>query len=167
MSFGSDLDGSKRGMDSDLLAAMAFAIENTISMGWGVVNAYGVGAYLVGALQQLSGIALNVIIFAIVCTKLQHPKPDILFAERLIVATRDGIPTLLIRLGNMRCNIIYHPEVRVAFLFPTKTKEGLTPTLTLPLPPTPRQRSQIHPNRVHDIVSSLYTGSRALISLLI
>lgn len=124
LALGSDLDGSERGMHDDFFAAVMFATENCITMGWGVVKSYGAGAFVCGAVQQLSGIALNVIIFAIVCTKFQHPKPDILFANKIVVAPRDGIPTLLIRLGNKRCNIIYHPDVRLSFLCPTRTREG-------------------------------------------
>jgi len=126
LAVGDDLDGSSRGLDNAFFTAIMFATENCITMGWGLIGATGAGAFVCGAIQQMCGIALNVLVFAIVCTKFQRPKPDILFANKVVVAPRDGIPTLLIRLGNKRCNIIYHPDVRLSFLCPTRTKEGET-----------------------------------------
>ena len=71
------------------------------------------GFYL-GLLQQWSGIVLSVLVFTVILTKVQHPAPDITFASNCIITTRDGVPHLLIRLGNRRCNLIYHPEAIVS-----------------------------------------------------
>ena len=79
-----------------------------------------------GVLQQICGIVLNVVMFTVVMTKFQHPAHDIVFAEKAVITNRHGVPHLLIRIGNQRCNLVYHPEAIISLLVPHKTPEGET-----------------------------------------
>ena len=119
-----DLDGESVGVEGRLFTCAMFALENIVTMGWGRIDPHGRVAFVVGTLQHVTGIVLNVFSFTIVVTKFQHPDPDIVFASSVCIAQRDGVPHLLIRLGNKRCNLIYHPEIKVIWMTPVRTREG-------------------------------------------
>ena len=95
-----------------------------MTMGWGQMEPRSGAAFAMGVLQHLTGLALNVLVFAIVCTKFQHPQSQLVFGDRACIVKRRGVPYLLIRLGNKRCNLIYHPDAKLSLLTPVSTPEG-------------------------------------------
>jgi hypothetical protein len=61
-------------------------------------------------LETLIGILINVAMFAIVAAKVQAPSADFIFSDNVIITTRNFKPVLMCRVGNKRCNVIFHPE---------------------------------------------------------
>ena len=121
----SDIDGSALSLSAKpFVRSLAFACENIVTMGWGQMEPRSGAAFAMGVLQHLTGLALNVLVFAIVCTKFQHPQSQLVFGDRACIVKRRGVPYLLIRLGNKRCNLIYHPEAKLSLLTPVSTPEG-------------------------------------------
>ena len=120
-----DIDGSALSLsDKPFVRSLAFACENIVTMGWGQMEPRSGAAFAMGVLQHLTGLALNVLVFAIVCTKFQHPQSQLVFGDRACIVKRRGVPYLLIRLGNKRCNLIYHPDAKLSLLTPVSTPEG-------------------------------------------
>ena len=56
-------------------------------------------AFAMGVLQHLTGLALNVLVFAIVCTSSSTPSRSSCLGSSMYRETK-GVPYLLIRLGN-------------------------------------------------------------------
>ena len=106
------------------MRSLAFACENIVTMGWGQMEPRSGAAFAMGVLQHLTGLALNVLVFAIVCTKFQHPQSQLVFGDRACIVKRRGVPYLLTWLGNKRCNLIHHPEAKLSLLTPVSTPEG-------------------------------------------
>jgi len=120
-----DIDGSALSLSAKpFVKSLAFACENIVTMGWGQMEPRSGTAFALGVLQHLTGLALNVLVFAIVCTKFQHPQSQLVFGDRACIVKRRGVPYLLIRLGNKRCNLIYHPDAKLSLLTPVSTPEG-------------------------------------------
>lgn len=120
-----DIDGSALSLSSKpFVRSLAFACENIVTMGWGLVAPRSTTTFALGVLQHLTGLALNVLVFAIVCTKFQHPQSQLVFGDRACIVKRRGVPYLLVRLGNKRCNLIYHPDAKLSLLTPASTPEG-------------------------------------------
>ena len=120
------LDGSSLGLDDSWpkLRALCWAAENVITMGSGKVGYSGMAAFVLATAQHMCGICGNVLLFTVVATKFQKPVPCIIFSRKIVVGRRDGVPTLQIRFANKRCNLIFHPEARVTFMRPVRTREG-------------------------------------------
>ena len=63
-----------------------------VTMGWGKMEPRRPSAFALGILQHISGLALNVLVFAIVCTKFQHPESQLVFGEKACIVRRHGVP---------------------------------------------------------------------------
>ena len=110
-----------------------FAACNLVTMGFGTVYPASQAAFVLGIVQCMQGIMLNVLLFAVIVTKFQRPKGKLVFAENICFATRDGRPVLLIRVGNLRCNALHHPELKLTMLRQHRTAEGESRVLLVPL----------------------------------
>ena len=55
----------------------------------------------------------------------------------MLVLTRDGVPHVQVRIGNKRCNMIFHPDVRMTLLVQHTTREGESFFSIKPLELTP------------------------------
>ena len=119
--------------------ALLFTATHVITMGFGPIIPGTSGAYGWGTVQQVFGIMFNVFVFSVMITKFQRPAPDLVFSEAALVLERDGEPHLLLRMGNLRCNLLYHPDVRLSVLRPRRTREGevFFETASLPLTSAP------------------------------
>ena len=119
--------------------ALLFTATNVITMGFGPILPETSGAYGWGTAQQAIGIMFNVFVFSVMITKFQRPAPDLVFSEAALVLERDGELHLLLRMGNLRCNLLYHPDVRLSVLRPRRTREGeiFFETASLPLTSVP------------------------------
>jgi len=111
--------------------ALVFSVTHVVSMGYGQFYAYDwtrnephLGLFFLASFQQFTGLVINVLVFTILVTKIQHPTAAIVFAKRALVTTRNGQRVLLFRIGNLRCNHIYMPSVRLSVLKQELTREG-------------------------------------------
>ncbi|QDZ23791.1 hypothetical protein A3770_11p63090 [Chloropicon primus] len=107
-----------------VIMAFRFAAANVISMGYGTVFPTSNVGYLIATLSQLSGILINVFVFAAVLAKFQSPKADVVFSDKICLFTRDGVRHLCLRVGNLRCHTLYNPSLRLFVLKEQETSEG-------------------------------------------
>jgi len=116
---------------SEWETALVFAVTHVVTMGYGQFFPYNrdaerpdLGLFFLASTQQFCGICINVLVFTVVVTKLQHPMPAIVFAQKALVCSRNYQTVLLFRLGNLRCNHIYMPDIRLSMLKKEATVEG-------------------------------------------
>ena len=81
-------------------------------------------AFLVGTLQQLQGILLQAFLFSVAVTRFQMPEADLILSDSLVFTNRFHVPHLIFRIGNLRCNMIFHPSVSLTMLKQVRTPEG-------------------------------------------
>lgn len=118
---------------SPVLRAFMFSATNVLTMGFGSFFAESVYTYWVATLQQSLGIFSNVILLTIVVTKFQRPHSDVIFSNPCSIIYRNGVPSLIFRIGNLRCNLVYHPEFKVSLMRKFSTSEGESFMRSLPL----------------------------------
>jgi len=105
-------------------AACVFSVSNVLTLGFGPCLPGSYGLYILACLQQYVGILLSVIVLSMVVSKFQIPKPDIKFSKNGLITTRNGEPVLLIRVGNLRVNLLFETRVQLSVLRPAITDEG-------------------------------------------
>ena len=103
--------------------AVWFSTGNVISFQYNYTPNHS-GLHLLAVIETLIGMIINVAMFAIVAAKVQAPTADIVFSDSVIITTRNFKPVLMCRVGNKRCNLIFHPEFRVLLMRSTSTHEG-------------------------------------------
>ena len=107
-----------------LILALRFAASNVVSMGFGTVTPVDDAGFFLGTFQQLAGIIVNVFVFAFVLAKFQSPQADIIFSKTACVATRNGQPFLMIRVGNLRCHTMFSVSISLNLFQRQVTSEG-------------------------------------------
>ena len=85
-------------------------------MGYGRFQPVTRAAFALANWQLFAGLFLNVLVFTVFVTKIQHPEPAIIFSQNALIARRNGQRVLLFRIGNLRANFIYAPTIRVSIL---------------------------------------------------
>jgi hypothetical protein len=73
---------------------------------------------------MLLGVVVNVFVFTAVLAKFQAPQVDLVWSGKAVMTRRDGVPTLLIRVGNLKAHTLYNPTIRLTLLSRHVTEEG-------------------------------------------
>ena len=103
---------------------LRFAASHVITMGSGSVVPVSSWGYALSWTQMVLGLLVNVFVFSVVLAKFQAPQSDLVWTEGCVIAPRDGVPTLLLRVGNLRCHTLYSPAIRLTLLRRHVTREG-------------------------------------------
>ena len=109
---------------SQAALALRFATAHVIAGGPAEVLPTNEAGRFVSYLSMLAGIVVNVFVFAAVLAKFQSPQKDLVWSTKGVMAKRDGVPTLLVRVGNLRCHTLYNPTIRCTLLSRHVTAEG-------------------------------------------
>lgn len=72
------------------------------------------------------GLLLTALVTGLVFAKFSRSAARVSFSQWATIAPMDGVPTLMIRVGNDRNNRIIEAELRVALTRTEKTREGTT-----------------------------------------
>ena len=120
---------TNKGDTSSWRVAFWFALSNVVTCGYPPHHSpeeEADGAFVLGTFQQLLGVVLQCFIFSVAVTRFQMAKADFFFSDKVCFTRRFGEPFVTVRIGNKRCNLIFHPDVRMVALIPKKTPEGET-----------------------------------------
>ena len=109
---------------SQAALALWFASSHVITGSAGDVAPTSDAGYFVSHLSSLAGVVVNGFVFAAVLAKFQSPQKDLVWSTKGVMTKRDGVPTLLVRVGNLRCHTLYNPTIRCTLLSRHVTAEG-------------------------------------------
>jgi inward rectifier potassium channel len=103
-----------------------FSVETFATIGYGVMAPQSRYAHIVVSFEALAGIVATAMITGITFARLARPTAKVLFSQKAVVATRDGVPTLQFRMANWRRNQIAEAQLSAMILVTETTKEGET-----------------------------------------
>ncbi len=101
-----------------------FSIETLATVGYGYMNPGSVYGHLVASAEILLGMLEVAVVTGLMFARFSRPTSRILFSRVAVVARFNGTPTLMIRTGNERNNLILEASVRAALVRREKTLEG-------------------------------------------
>lgn len=84
----------------------------------------GRGADLVSCLQAYCGFLSLAVMSGLTFAKFSVPQARVMFAHRMVVRTRNGVPTLQFRMANARSNAIVEARVQLTAIYDLRTSEG-------------------------------------------
>jgi hypothetical protein len=84
---------------SQFVLALRFSASHLITLGHGTVLPVSHVGFMLAFVQMWLGVLLNVLILTVVVAKFQKPNCDVVFSQSAVVTMRDGMPTLIIRIG--------------------------------------------------------------------
>ena len=109
---------------STFLELFYFSIETLATVGYGDMHPQTDYGHLIATIEIFTGMCFLAVLTGLVFARFSRPRARFVFAENPVVATRDGRPTLMIRLANARHNTISRATVRLWVLRIEKSMEG-------------------------------------------
>jgi inward rectifier potassium channel len=106
--------------------AFFFSIETLATVGYGAMAPGTVYGHLVSGLEIITGMAFTAITTGLIFVRFSRPRARILYADAAVVTVRNGMPTLMIRIGNARASILTNGNARLSALMIEHTLEGQT-----------------------------------------
>src|ERR1700690_2734619 len=114
--------------------AFYFSVQTLATIGYGGMYPVTRYAHIVVALEALTGIFGVALITGITFTRFARPTARVLFADKVVLTTRNGVPHLMFRMANWRRNQVVEAQLRVVLLSSERTREGETLRRQLDLP---------------------------------
>ncbi|MES2299915.1 MAG: ion channel [Pseudomonadota bacterium] len=107
-----------------VLDVFFFSIETLATVGYGYMNPGSVYGHVVASIEILVGMLEVAVVTGLMFARFSRPSARIMFSNVAVVARFNGTPTLMIRTGNQRNNLILEASVRAALVRREKTLEG-------------------------------------------
>ena len=111
---------------SGFLDCFFFSVETFATIGYGEMTPLGRVGHSIMTLEALGGILASASITGVTFARLARPTAKVLFSEKAVIATRDGVPHLMFRMANWRRNQIAEAQLAVMVLLTETTIEGET-----------------------------------------
>ncbi len=104
--------------------AFFFSVQTFSTIGYGVMAPKGGFASVVVTMEAFVGLVTVAMATGLMFAKFSRPTARLLFSDRMVIAPRDGQPTLMLRVANERGNDVIEASFRVTVLKPEMSAEG-------------------------------------------
>ncbi len=101
-----------------------FSVETMATIGYGEMYPQGVAAHVLVVVESVVSLVVTALSTGLVFAKFSLPISRLVFASRVTIAPMDGVPTLMLRVGNSRRSTIVEAQIRVAVVRTEITLEG-------------------------------------------
>lgn len=101
-----------------------FSIETMATVGYGFMNPGTLFGHLVASCEILLGMLEVAVVTGLMFARFSRPTSRIMFSKVAVVSNYNGTPTLMIRTGNERNNLIFDAAVRAFIVRREPTLEG-------------------------------------------
>jgi inward rectifier potassium channel len=106
--------------------AFFFSVQTMGTIGYGEMHPVSLAANLLVTCEAVFGLVLTALTTGLIFAKFSAVRPRVVFAPRAVITPLDGVPTLMVRIGNERGNYIAEVEARLALMRTERTREGRT-----------------------------------------
>jgi inward rectifier potassium channel len=110
----------------DFFDSMFFSVETMGTIGYGEMAPATRAAHTIVMFESITSLLLTALATGLVFTKFSLPMSRLAFSNKLTISPMNGVPTLVLRLGNERSNIIAEARIRLGLVRTEVTQEGMT-----------------------------------------
>ncbi len=107
------------------LDAFFFSVQTMGTIGYGAMFPASTAANMLVVLESIVGLLITALATGLVFVRFSLTRPRMVFGRYATIGPMDGVPTLMIRLGNDRSNQIYDAQMRLILTTTTRTVEGV------------------------------------------
>ena len=101
-----------------------FSVQSFSTIGYGVMSPHTTYAHILVTCEAFLGLVTTGLIAGVIFSKFAVPTTRVLFADKALLAERDGFNCLLFRLANGRGNAIVSVKVQATLIITDTTTEG-------------------------------------------
>jgi inward rectifier potassium channel len=117
--------GGVANSSGDFFDSMFFSIETMGTIGYGEMTPATRAAHSVVMLESVTSLLLTALATGLVFTKFSLPMSRLAFSKKITISPMNGVPTLALRIGNERSNVIAEARVRLGLVRTEITQEGV------------------------------------------
>ena len=119
------LDGGVTGAHAGSFADMFFfSVQTMATIGYGKMTPASFLTNALVSLEALFGLVGLALMTGMMFAKFSLPSARVRFSRYAVVSRRDGLPSLMFRMANMRANRIVEAQIHVVFARNENTSEG-------------------------------------------
>ncbi len=108
----------------DFFSAFFFSLETLATVGYGEMAPASYYGHAVAGVEIIVGMAFTAIMTGLLFVRFSKPQARFLFADKLVVTSHNGKPTLMLRIANGRMNMLTHASAKLGVLLAEVTHEG-------------------------------------------
>jgi inward rectifier potassium channel len=106
--------------------AFIFSVQTMGTIGYGSMYPTSVAANVCMTLESVTSLVVTAVATGLIFAKFSRSTARVVFARHAAIGPMDGVPTLMIRVGNERGNSILEATIRLVLLRTERLKEGTT-----------------------------------------
>jgi inward rectifier potassium channel len=106
--------------------AFFFSVQTMGTIGYGSMYPETRLANALVVAESVAGLVATALATGLVFARFSQTRARVIFSSRVAVAPIDGVPTVMIRVGNERANQIVGASFRASLMRTTRTAEGVT-----------------------------------------
>jgi inward rectifier potassium channel len=126
--------------EGSLRDAFFFSVQTLGTVGYGAMYPSSTGANVLVVAESIAGVILTALATGIVFARFSQTTSKVVFTSKVCIGPMDGVPTVMLRVGNDRASTIVEAMIRVVLFRTIKTAEGVDFYRMIDLPLT-RDRS--------------------------
>lgn len=111
-----------------------FSLETLATVGYGVMAPATTYGHIVSGVEIVTGMIFTAIMTGLLFVRFSKPKARIRYADNPVVTMHNGKPTLMLRLGNARTNVLTNARFTLHSLVLQVSEEGLSQRSIIELP---------------------------------
>jgi inward rectifier potassium channel len=101
-----------------------FSIETLATVGYGYMNPGSTYGHVVASIEIMLGMVEVAVVTGLLFARFSRPTSRIMFSDVAVITPFNGVPTLMLRTGNARANLILEASVRASLVRRETTQEG-------------------------------------------
>jgi inward rectifier potassium channel len=104
--------------------AFFFSIETLATVGYGEMYPGTLYGHVIASVEIVCGLAFTAILTGLTFVRFSRPLAKLIFASNPVVATHNGKPTLMLRVGNGRLSVLLDAAAKLNVLLSVTSLEG-------------------------------------------
>jgi inward rectifier potassium channel len=104
--------------------AFCFSVQTMGTIGYGFMYPTGAAANALMVVESVTSLVVTAVSTGLIFAKFSRSTARIAFSRRVAIGPMDGVPTLMLRVGNERGNEILEATIRVSLIRTERLREG-------------------------------------------
>lgn len=121
-----EFGGVANARPGSLLDAFVFSVETMGTIGYGNMYPASTLANLLVVGESVTGLVVTALATGLVFVRFSQTRARLMFSSRAAIGPHDGVPSLMIRVGNERRGNIVDVQFRLTFTRTVQTQEGVS-----------------------------------------